>query len=278
MPEAVPGLDDDGRPRAVGERERLLDRGEVLDAPGGFDAAVRGPTIADGPRVPDARGEFGGGEPAEDHGVDGADPRAREHGDGGLRDHRQVDEHAVALGDAEACEDAREDGDLVAELRIREGAADAEHRGVVDEGRLIAPAGVDVAVERVVAGVQARPREPAVQGCSRAVYGDRGWSDPVHRGRRPEPEPLRVREALRVEPSVARPGKHRASGVVTGIVSGLVSGLVFSSHGRPSLRVVGEDQYPPWRVVYTGPDAFGRVPHILVPGAFNVYIGAGSVP
>ena len=54
-----------------------------------------------GLRVVDTRAQRLGGEPCEDHGVRGADARAREHRDDSLRDHRQVDRHAIARGDAE---------------------------------------------------------------------------------------------------------------------------------------------------------------------------------
>ena len=49
-----------------------------------------------------------GREPAEDDVVRGADPRAREHRDDDLGDHRQVDPDDVALADAELLERVRE--------------------------------------------------------------------------------------------------------------------------------------------------------------------------
>jgi hypothetical protein len=46
------------------------------------------------------------GEAAEHDRVDGAEARAGEHGDGGLRHHRHVDHDAVALADAEIAQHA----------------------------------------------------------------------------------------------------------------------------------------------------------------------------
>jgi hypothetical protein len=64
-----------------------------LEPAGGADDQLR-------LRILDALGQFGRGEAAEDHGMDGAEAGAGEHGDGGLGDHRHVDHHAVAAADA----------------------------------------------------------------------------------------------------------------------------------------------------------------------------------
>ena len=48
----------------------------------------------------DPGGEFLGREAAEDERVNGADTSASQHGDDRLRDHRHVDEDAVALDNA----------------------------------------------------------------------------------------------------------------------------------------------------------------------------------
>jgi len=50
--------------------------------------------------VVDPGGEFLGRESAEDERVNGADTSASQHGDDRFRDHRHVDEDAVALDDA----------------------------------------------------------------------------------------------------------------------------------------------------------------------------------
>jgi hypothetical protein len=55
--------------------------------------------------VVDAGGQRAGGEAAEHHRVDGADAHAGQHGEQRLGDHRHVDQHAVALADAERLQD-----------------------------------------------------------------------------------------------------------------------------------------------------------------------------
>jgi len=50
--------------------------------------------------VVDPGGEFLGREAAEDKRVNGADASASQHGDDRFRDHRHVDEDAVALDNA----------------------------------------------------------------------------------------------------------------------------------------------------------------------------------
>ncbi len=92
-------------------------------------------------RVLDPLGELARGEAAEHHRVDRADPRAREHPEHRLGDHRHVDQHAVAALDAERQQRAREPRDLVLELRIAVGAQRARHRAVVDQRGLRAAPG-----------------------------------------------------------------------------------------------------------------------------------------
>ena len=55
-------------------------------------------------RIVDAVGDGVGGESAEDDGVDGADARACQQGDGQFRRHAHVDGDAVAFADAERLE------------------------------------------------------------------------------------------------------------------------------------------------------------------------------
>jgi hypothetical protein len=57
-------------------------------------------TISLGLAVVDAGGKLVRGETAEDHRMHGAEPRGGEHCQGGFRNHRHVDEDAVALFDA----------------------------------------------------------------------------------------------------------------------------------------------------------------------------------
>jgi len=75
--------------------------------------------------VVDACRQFAGGEAAEHHGMHRPQPRARQHRDDRLLDHRQVDHHAVALVHAQAAQYASELRGLVAQLRVGLGAVGA---------------------------------------------------------------------------------------------------------------------------------------------------------
>ena len=116
-----------------------------------------------GAGIVDARRELVRGEAAEHHRVHGAQPRARQHRDDGFGDHRHVDHDAVALADAEAAQRTGEPRGLVEQFAVGVGALRAGHRGVVDQRGLVAAAAVDVAVQRVGAGVQLAVGEPAVE-------------------------------------------------------------------------------------------------------------------
>jgi hypothetical protein len=129
--------------------------------------------------VVDPDGQLVGREPAEDHRVHRADPRAREHRDRGLGHHRHVDHHAVAHADAQTGQDPGEPRDLVAELRVRVGAPGVRDGGVVDQRGLLAPARVDVPVERVVADVEPPVGEPPVEGRVGVVERAGGGDIPV---------------------------------------------------------------------------------------------------
>ena len=109
--------------------------------------------------VVDAGAQGVGGEAAEDHRVDGADAGAGQQRDDGLGDHGQVDGHAVALGHAEGLEGVGGLLDLLGQLRIRVGAGVAGLALEVD-GHPVAVAGLDVAVQRVVGGVDFAVLEP----------------------------------------------------------------------------------------------------------------------
>ncbi len=116
-----------------------------------------------GPGIVDARGEFVGGESAEDHGVDGAEPRAGQHRDDRLGHHRHVDHDAVALADAEAAQHAGEPRGLVEQFAVGVGALGPGERRVVDQCGLVGAAVGDVSVESVRAGVQFGIGKPAVE-------------------------------------------------------------------------------------------------------------------
>ena len=111
--------------------------------------------------VVDARRQFLRRESAEHDRVNGTEPRAREHGEHGLRNAWHVDEDAVPLADALGAQRPGKPGYLVQQLVVGERADRAGDGAVEDERRLLAASARDVAVYGVVAGVQDAAGEPA---------------------------------------------------------------------------------------------------------------------
>ncbi len=138
------------------EQRLVGDHPADLDAAGGREHDPR-------PGVVDAGRQLMRGEPAEDDRMHGADAGAGQHRHRRLRRHRHVDQDAVALADAEPRQHAREPRHLVAQFAIGEALDLPRHRAVPDQRRALAAAGRDMAVERVPAGIQPCPGEPAVK-------------------------------------------------------------------------------------------------------------------
>ena len=111
----------------------------------------------------DARREFVCSKAAEYHGVDCPQAGAREHCYSRLRDHRHVDDHAIAFTDTQARERSRKTGYPVAQFAVSERFADTSDRAVLDERWLIATALFNVKVEGVVTGVHFAANEPAIE-------------------------------------------------------------------------------------------------------------------
>ena len=93
--------------------------------------------------------------------MDRSEPRARQHRDHRLRDHRHVDDDPVPAPDPAAVQDPGEERNPVAELSIRECLCCSRHAAVENEGRLLGPFVVGVTIEGVVAGVQLTAGKPA---------------------------------------------------------------------------------------------------------------------
>jgi hypothetical protein len=115
--------------------------------------------------VENAVGHGLGAEAAEDDGMDGADAGAGEHGDGGFRDHGQIDDDAVAFLDAVALEDVGEEADFAMELLIGEGAffaglAGAGGFALPDQGCLVGDRGAEMAVQAIVADIELAADKP----------------------------------------------------------------------------------------------------------------------
>ena len=133
-------------------------------------------------------------EAAEHHGVDGADPRAGQHGDGRLRDHGQVDRDAVAFLRAEREETVGEARDRLVKLPVGKRRVLGRVVALPDDRHLVA-AVREVAVDAVGAGVERAVLEPAdveVVGLVGDVLDLAIGPDPVDPLAMFGPEPLRV--------------------------------------------------------------------------------------
>ncbi len=187
----LPGAADhqhvlDGRAAEHGLVDGGLERGG-LAAP---VAAVGGDDHL-GVGVLDPGGDGLGREPAEDHGVRGADAGAGEHRHRRLGDHRQVDRDPVALGHAQLGERVGGPGDLVLELGVGDRAAVAGLALEVDRDPVAVP-GLDVPVHAVVGDVEFAVGEPLGErsvGPIERLGGLLGPAQALRLGR-PEGEPV----------------------------------------------------------------------------------------
>ena len=93
--------------------------------------------------------------------MNGADARAGKHGDDGLGDHRHINNHPVALLDAEVNEHAAQRRHLVAEFQIGVGANGLGDGAVVDQRPLRRAPVLHVAIEAVVGRIAFGSGKPA---------------------------------------------------------------------------------------------------------------------
>ena len=112
-----------------------------------------------GVAVLDAVGQAVRGEPAEHHGMDGADPCAGQHGGRSFRHHRHIDGDPVALLHAQALHRVGEAAHLLMQLTIGHMEADIRVVAFPDDRRLIAPRR-QMAVQAGDGGVQGSVLEP----------------------------------------------------------------------------------------------------------------------
>ena len=185
-----------------GEFDGAVQERLIGDDARALDAAARGQDHL-GFRVVDAGGELFRGEAAEHHRMDGADARAGQHGEHRLRDHRHVDDDAVALGDAEVAQHRAEQLHLGEHAAVGEGLDGVGDRRIVDQRHLVvAPVG-DVAVEAVVAGVAGGALVPAAVDAGLRVEHFFRRLEPVDVLGGLRPEALRVALPLGVDVLVA---------------------------------------------------------------------------
>ena len=137
---------------------------------GGIDIVFEGDGFATAPAAVGGDDEFGagvfepvgdgvGGKPAKDDRMHGADAGAGEHGNGGLGNHRHVDEDAVARANAAGGEGIGELADFAVELGVGEHAAVARFT-FEDDGRFIFSRAGGVAVEAAFGDVEFTANEP----------------------------------------------------------------------------------------------------------------------
>src|SRR5262245_24441983 len=181
----------------LGQLDRAIEQRLVGDHAVDLDAA-RGREDQLGLGVVDTLGQLTRREAAEDHRMDRAEPRAREHRHDGLGHHRHIDDHAVALLDSLASQHAGAERHRVPELAVGIRAYRAGDRAVVHERALLAAPAVHVQVERVVARVQLAAGEPAVEGLARVVEHTVPGTVPVNIRSRRGPEALGVAHRPRV--------------------------------------------------------------------------------
>src|SRR5919107_903849 len=96
--------------------------------------------------------------------MDSAYPRAREHGDGQLGDHRQVDANPIALAYAVGLYDVGELVYLGEELVVGVGLLLIGLVADPDERRLVAPALLNLVIQAVVGRVDLAADEPLGEG------------------------------------------------------------------------------------------------------------------
>ena len=207
-------LQDEAVPRLMrGHLDRAVEQRLVLDDARGLDAAGRRQDHRR-LRIVDSRREFLRREAAEDDGVDGPEPGAREHAEHGLRHLRHVDDDAVAFPDAVRAQRAGQLRDRIAKLEIREGANGARDRTVVHERALLASPALNVAVDGVVAGIEHTAREPADKRRARIIEHPVPPLDPadVLGGLRPEGFGLPQRALVDIRVGVGGGRRRRHGG------------------------------------------------------------------
>ena len=149
----------DGVALLAGLLARLVDGGLERRGSAASVAAVGGDDDL-GVAVREPAGQRVGGEPAEHHGVRGAEPRTGEHRDHGLGDHRHVDRDPVTGLHAELDQGVGGLAHLVLELGVGDVAGVVLGLTHPVEGDLVAGAVLDVPVDAVPGGVDLAADEP----------------------------------------------------------------------------------------------------------------------
>jgi hypothetical protein len=126
-----------------------------------------------------------------------------QHGDHRLRNHRHVEDDAVALLDPEVAQNRGQHLHLRQQPIIRDDALGAGQRRIVDDGGLAAAPAVDMPIDRVPTGVADRARKPAAVNPRLRIEHLAGGLDPIDVLRGVRPEAVRVALPARIDLAVA---------------------------------------------------------------------------
>ena len=155
--------------------------------------------------IVDPAGQRVGREAAEDDGMDRADARAGQHGDGGFRDHRQVEGDPVALLHAQALERVGELADVAVQFAIGDRLVFGRIVAFPDDRGLVAAAR-QVPVEAVVRDVEDAVLVPLDRNVRIAVVDipdDRRLPEPVDPFGLFGPEAVRIADRALVHLQIA---------------------------------------------------------------------------
>ena len=142
--------------------------------------------------IVDTHRQLVSGKAPEHHGVDGAQARGGEHGHGGFRDHRHVDQYPVAFFHPLLAQGTREGGDAFGELGVGDGLFAVRDGGIVVDRHLIAAPGSEVGIQRHVAGVHDAIGKPAVDTVFILAENGGGEGEPVQLAGLVGPEGVRI--------------------------------------------------------------------------------------
>ena len=148
-------------------------------------------------------------EAGEHHNMHGADACARQHGDGALRHHRQVDRDPVALAYAKPAQRIGKAADLGMQLPVRQDAAVILRLALPDQ-RIAVAMQVEMAIQAVDRDIQDAVGEPADPhvAVEAAVVGKLWRPDPVEPSRLFLPEAVRIGDGMVRHQPVARSVDH----------------------------------------------------------------------
>jgi hypothetical protein len=200
--------------------------------------------------------------------MDRADPGARQHRDGGLRDHRQVDRHPVAATHAQGAEGIGGPLDLPGQVPVGQHPPIAR-LPLPDDRRLVAPGAAKVAIQAVGADVELAADEPS------------GVGQLPLQGGLPGPDPLELAGLLLPERHPVPPGGRHVIGGGVGLRSEVRGGWEAALLGEQGGELIGHGEVPGfgWRVSAVPGATFApmcRVGQGLVSGGVDPYLHPAS--